>query len=248
MNLSALVASFVLASQTNLQEGNGPAAQLGDVVTINYVGRALDGQIFDSTKLTPPFAFVLGSRALIQGHARVPFAALDKAIVGMKAGQTKTIELTPQEGFGELQVGDIPPGSKLTFEVEVFEVRPKGSQAEVKIEELKPGVGEPAAEGDTIEAHYRGTFLNGRQFDTSYQRQQDDGSKADMPLTVEIGSNRLIAGFMKGLTGMRAGGKRRITIPYELAYGKDGRPPVIPAYSTLVFELDAVRVVKKPSQ
>lgn len=225
--------------------GEGPAAEFGDIVTINYVGRALDGQIFDSTRLTPPFAFILGERQLIQGHTRIPFAAFDKAVVGMKPGGKRTITIPPELGFGSLKVGDIPGGSKLTFEVEMFDVRKKDSEPDIKIEELKDGVGEAAKSGDTVTALYRGIFLNGREFDSSFNRPQEDGSTKNEPISVTLGVSRVIAGFTQGLTGMKAGGKRRVTIPYHLAYGANGRPPAIPAYSVLVFELEAVSV-KRP--
>jgi FKBP-type peptidyl-prolyl cis-trans isomerase len=225
--------------------GDGAEAKYGDIVTVNYVGRVLNGQIFDSTRMGPPFSFVLGQRQLIQGHARVPIAALDRSIAGMKVGGRRTITIPSELAFGELQIGDIPGGSKLTFEVELFDVRSKGSEAKLKIEELKEGVGEPSKEGDTMVVHYRGTFLNGRQFDASYGRLQDDGSTKDVPMTVVLGTSRLISGFTQGLTGMKAGGKRRVTIPYDMAYGTNGRPPAIPAFSVLVFELDALSV-KRP--
>jgi FKBP-type peptidyl-prolyl cis-trans isomerase len=185
---------------------------------------------------------------LIQGHIRLPFPALDKALVGMKTGGIRSITLPGELAFGEFQVGDIPPGEKLSFEIEMFDVRPKDSEPKIKIEELKEGVGEPAGDGDTIDANYTGKFLNGREFETSKNKPTEDGKTVDRPISVVLGDTRLIAGFTQGLTGMRAGGKRRVTIPYELAYGKEGRGNVIPAYSVLVFELEALRVQKKPGQ
>jgi peptidylprolyl isomerase len=251
MPIAALIAAVALlqgpqVTVTDDKVGEGQASKIGDIVTINYTGKVLNGVIFDSTKLTPPFAFVLGSRALIQGYARIPFPSLDKAIAGMKPGGKRTIVLPGELAFGDLQVGDIPPGEKLSFEVEMFDVRAKDTAGTVKIEELKEGVGEPAALGDTIEANYTGTFLNGRVFDTSRNRPTQDGKTQDMPISVTLGDKRVIPGFEQGLTGMKAGGKRRVTIPYDLAYGKDGRPPQIPAYSVLVFELEATKVKKKP--
>lgn len=231
---------------TDTKIGDGMEAKLEDVVTINYVGRALNGQIFDSTRLTPPYAFELGSRELIQGYARIPFPALDRAIVGMKVGGSRTIELPPELGFGDMKVGEIPPGSKLTFEIELFDVKRKGVEPKVKIEDLVPGTGDPIKSGDSVEVHYRGTFLNGRQFDSSYGRQDPNGGPPqDVPIKATLGGRGLIPGFLQGLEGMKLGGKRRVTIPYELAYGAAGRPPAIPAFSVLVFELDLVTIVSR---
>lgn len=250
MPLTTLLAAaaFLQVPQAVVSEakiGEGAEAKFGDIVTVNYVGRMLDGQIFDSTRMAPPFAFVLGQRQLIQGHIRLPIPALDKAIVGMKVGGRRTVEIPAELAFGELQIGEIPSGSKLTFEVELFDVRSKGSEPKLKIEDLKEGVGEPAKAGDTVNALYRGTFLNGREFDSAYNRPQEDGSVKDVPYPVTLGVTRVIAGFTQGLTGMKAGGKRRVTVPYDMAYGANGRAPAIPPYSVLVFELEAVSV-KRP--
>lgn len=249
MHLTTLIASLALlqapqAKITDTKVGEGAEAKLGDIITINYVGKAMNGFIFDSTRLTPPYAFELGARPLIQGHARIPFSAFDKAVAGMKVGGSRTIELPPELGFGDLKVGDILPGSKLTFEVELFDVRAKGSEPKLVIEEIKEGTGEPIKNGDSVEAHYRGTFLNGRQFDTSYGRVEGDGPPQDVPLKATLGARGLIAGFQEGLVGMKLGGKRRVTIPYEKAYGANGRTG-IPAYSVLVFELDLVKIVSR---
>ena len=249
MSLTSILAAVALfqvpqATVTDVKVGEGTEAKLGDVITINYVGKFLDGQMFDSTKMTPPYSFILGVRELLQGYARIPFSAFDKALVGMKVGGTRQIVLPPELAYGDLQVGDIPAGTKLTFEVELFDVRPKGSEAKLKLEDLKEGTGDAAKDGDTVEAHYRGLFLNGRQFDSSYGKMTDTGP-ADVPITVTLGARGIIEGFQKGLTGMKVGGKRRVTIPYELAYGKNGRQG-IPPYSVLVFELDMMKITKKP--
>lgn len=250
MHLTTLIASLALlqapqAKITDTKVGEGTEANKGDIVTINYVGRAMNGQIFDSTRMTPPFAFELGSRPLIQGYARIPFPALDKAMEGMKVGGSRTVELPAELGFGDLKVGDILPGSKLTFEIELFDVRKKGSVPQIGIEDLTPGSGDPIKDGDSVEVHYRGTFLNGRQFDTSYGRVEGEGPPQDVPIKAVLGGRGLIQGFLKGLVGMKLGGKRRVTIPYDMAYGAEGRPPAIPAYSTLVFELDLIRIVSR---
>lgn len=101
----------------------------------------------------------------------------------------------------------------------------------IEIEELAMGQGEGAKMGDKVEVHYTGTFLNGEKFDSSKDRGQ--------PLEVEIGKTGLIKGFTDGLIGLKVGGRRKITIPYELAYGEQGRGP-IPPKATLVFELELV--------
>ena len=104
----------------------------------------------------------------------------------------------------------------------------------MKVEILKQGTGEGAKVGDNIEVHYVGTLLDGTKFDSSVDRNQ--------PFPYTLGQNRVIQGWELGLLGMKVGEKRRLTIPPELAYGADGRPPVIPQSATLIFEIDMLKI------
>jgi FKBP-type peptidyl-prolyl cis-trans isomerase len=104
----------------------------------------------------------------------------------------------------------------------------------IEIEEITPGEGREATEGDTIDVHYTGMFVDGTKFDSSKDR------GATFPVT--IGRTGLIQGFTMGLIGMKQGGVRKITIPPELGYGERGAPGAIPPNSTLVFELELVKL------
>ncbi|CAZ82353.1 unnamed protein product [Tuber melanosporum] len=89
--------------------------------------------------------------------------------------------------------------------------------------------------GDTINVHYRGTLKEtGDQFDASYDRGQ--------PFTFTLGENRVIQGWERGLLDMCIGEKRKLIIPFSLAYGAGGMPPVIPAKSDLVFETELLGI------
>lgn len=104
---------------------------------------------------------------------------------------------------------------------------------ELGITEIEVGDGETVEPGATVTVHYRGTFReSGEEFDSSYSR----GEPAVFPLS------GVIAGFSEGLLGMKVGGKRRVDIPWDMAYGAQGRPPAIPPRSDLVFELELVDV------
>jgi FKBP-type peptidyl-prolyl cis-trans isomerase FkpA len=104
---------------------------------------------------------------------------------------------------------------------------------DVKIEELAPGAGAEAKAGDTVEVHYTGRFVDGRVFDTSTRRE---------PFTFRLGKGEVIKGWDRGVAGMRAGGKRRLTVPSELAYGSRGFPGLIPPMATLVFEVELLAI------
>lgn len=105
---------------------------------------------------------------------------------------------------------------------------------ELKIEELKVGTGAEATAGKVIKAHYTGWLTDGKKFDSSLDRGQ--------PIEFPLGAGRVIQGWDQGLVGMKVGGKRKLTIPGNMAYGPEGRPPVIPPNATLIFEVELMGV------
>lgn len=100
---------------------------------------------------------------------------------------------------------------------------------------LTAGNGPKPTEADTVVAHYKGTLLDGRQFDSSYDRNE--------PLEIPV--NRVIDGWTEGLTLMPVGSKYRFFIPYNLAYGESGQGEDIPPYSTLIFEVELLKIGAK---
>lgn len=94
--------------------------------------------------------------------------------------------------------------------------------------------GEKPVATDTVKVHYKGTFLNGDTFDSSYDR----GQPAVFPL------NRVISGWTEGVQLMSVGSKYKFTIPSDLAYGPNGNPPRIPGNSVLEFEIELLEIQK----
>lgn len=101
------------------------------------------------------------------------------------------------------------------------------------IEEMKRGSGEVAAPGRKVSVHYRGTLTDGTVFDSSRER--------NSPFVFDLGKGHVIKGFEEGVTGMRVGEVRRLTIPPDLGYGS-GSPGKIPANATLIFEIELLEV------
>jgi len=97
---------------------------------------------------------------------------------------------------------------------------------------MTEGKGTTPKATDTVKVHYRGTLLDGTEFDSSYKRNQP----AEFPL------NGVIAGWTEGLQLMKAGSKYKFWIPGSLAYGDRGSPPTIGANATLVFEVELIEV------
>ncbi len=105
---------------------------------------------------------------------------------------------------------------------------------ELKIEDIKIGEGPAVKEGDTVVMHYTGVLEDGTKFDSSHDR--------DEPFEVKIGVGYVIKGWDMGVPGMKVGGKRKLTIPHELGYGKYGVDPVIPGFATLIFEVELLKI------
>jgi FKBP-type peptidyl-prolyl cis-trans isomerase len=97
---------------------------------------------------------------------------------------------------------------------------------------LKAAEGAKAKGDDVVEVHYRGTLVDGTEFDSSYSRGQP----------ASFGLSRVIKGWTEGLQLMPVGSKYQFVIPSELAYGQNGSPPKIPPHSTLIFEVDLLSV------
>ncbi len=99
--------------------------------------------------------------------------------------------------------------------------------------DLEVGEGEEASIGLLATVHYTGWYLDGEKFDSSLDRGE--------PYPVPLGAGKVIQGWDEGLVGMRVGGKRRLVIPPELGYGREGGRG-IPPNSTLVFDVELVNV------
>lgn len=108
------------------------------------------------------------------------------------------------------------------------------TESGLKYEDLEVGGGAEAAAGCTATVHYTGTLTNGEKFDSS----KDHGS----PFSFALGRGEVIRGWDEGVAGMKVGGRRKLTVPPDLGYGRRGSPPVIPPNATLLFEVELLGV------
>jgi FKBP-type peptidyl-prolyl cis-trans isomerase len=113
----------------------------------------------------------------------------------------------------------------------------------LKYKDLKEGDGAVAKPGRRVEVHYTGWLKDGKKFESSL----DSGKSYSFVLGVKP-TPQVIDGWDKGVVGMKVGGKRKLIIPPDLAYGKTGMRPVIPPDAELTFEIELLKVTQGPAQ
>ncbi len=122
----------------------------------------------------------------------------------------------PHDSYKPTQVQEEPAPTKLEIKDEVV------------------GTGKEAKTGSTVSVHYTGTLMNGTEFDSS--------KKTGKPFEFTLGEGHVIKGWDQGVVGMKVGGKRKLTIPSDLAYGENGSPPTIPPNAALKFDIELLDV------
>ena len=236
--------------------GSGEAAKEGSKVEVKYVGVLFaDGKEFDSSwsrGATETLPFTVGG-GVIEGFS--------KAALGMKVGGRREVVIPSKDGYGAQGTGPIPGGATLDFLIDLVRIVPPPSSVpctpsgsgstdlskkpviavptgpaptETTFTDLVCGTGTQADDGSQVEVKYVGVlYTNGKEFDSSWKR----GPTETLPFTIGSG---VIAGFTKGVTGMKVGGRRMIVIPPKDGYGSSASGG-IPGNSTLVFVVDLVK-------
>lgn len=141
------------------------------------------------------------------------------AVIGPRAAIAQEVPTDPRE---------LTFAPELGVDLDQMEFQESGLYISV----LKEGRGPETASGDRMWINYTVWFPDGTKLDSSFDHQPPS------PYEMVLGRTRLIAGWNEGVTGMRRGETRLLVVPYDLAYGERGRPPRVPPYTTLVFEVE----------
>jgi FKBP-type peptidyl-prolyl cis-trans isomerase len=126
------------------------------------------------------------------------------------------------------------PGGGFSASLGVDTAAMRKTPSGLRYQDLAAGDGATATAGKSVTVHYTGWLPNGEKFDSSRDRNE--------PFSFTLGAGQVIAGWDEGVSGMKVGGRRKLVIPPDLAYGTAGAPPDIPPGATLVFEVELLSV------
>lgn len=219
-----------------IKEGTGEPAGTKGRVKMHGTAWLENGRLIGSTRerglaLTSPVS------SLLKGWG--------EAAAEMKKGEIRRLELPPDLAYGEQGNSMVPPNSTLILEVEMEDILPYIEQASTnglevvtldsgtKYWDLKVGDGAEVKSDSECVVQYTGWLVDGTMFDTSTEKES--------PYSFNM-SRGVIEGWKEGLVGMKVGGKRRLRIPPERAYGNRARGRIIPANSTLIFEIELLEI------
>jgi peptidylprolyl isomerase len=163
-------------------------------------------------------------------------AALSLAAAGCSEEEAEESVSTPETAEPEGSAAEPAPSGSAEAKPKPKVTVPDGPPpAKLQIKDLEDGTGPAAEPGSQLSVNYVGVnYSNGEEFDSSFS--------AGAPFDFQLGAGMVIPGWDQGLEGMKVGGRRRLVIPPELAYGAQGSPPVIGPGETLVFVIDLLGV------
>ena len=210
--------------KTEMQkQAYGLGASIGNYMQRNLAEQSKLGVTLDKDLIVRGFVdSISGKSVLKEDEVKSLLSSLDQT---MKTKQKEVADKSAQASLDE--------GKKFLAENAKKE-GVKTTESGIQYEVLKATEGEKPKATDTVKVHYKGTFLNGETFDSSYDR----GQPAVFPL------NRVIKGWTEGVQLMSVGSKYKFTIPSSLAYGERGNPPRIPGNSVLQFDIELLEIVK----
>ncbi|HWA84229.1 MAG TPA: FKBP-type peptidyl-prolyl cis-trans isomerase [Fimbriimonadaceae bacterium] len=214
--------------------GKGDAAKPGDEVVLNWKGAFLDGFEFVNTYTAKQPTTIFLERPGLP-------AGFNQALAGIKPGEKRHAVIPYNLAYGPdgLHNTAVGPYSTLVLDIEAVQVTPAAQAFErdkkkLKIEEEAPGSGPAVKTGDHVLIQFTVTLEDGKKIFST--------SDAGQPAPYDVGSARVTRGFDVGIVGMKAGGKRKLTMPPDLAFGATGTQNGIPPNATLIIDVEVVKI------
>ena len=198
--------------------GSGASPTDSDVALVNYRGTLADGTLFDE-----------GQRVVLPVGRLIP--GFTQGLKQMRVGGSYRLTIPAELGYGPQATGPIPANSTLVFTVDLLDAGPPeraramAGLPSVEVQAIVAGTGRMPTEEELVLVNYTGRLPDGTVFDSGQG--------------VVFFVNQLVPGFTQGLLQMRAGGRYRLLIPADLAYGAQGAGP-IPPNSNLLFEVELI--------
>ncbi len=231
---------------TDLTAGTGPAAAAGDKVVVHYVGvRSADGTEFDNSydRGTPFEVAPLGTASVIDGW--------NQGLIGVKQGGRRQLDIPAGLAYGDSPRGDvIKAGDALTFVLDVVVVIPTPDPADAPTASIPPTPNQPTQTftdlvvgdgaginpGQTVAVQLVAySAADGKQLQSSWG--------AGAPLQFVPDDGQTLPALVKGLEGMKVGGRRQFIIPFAEAFGPEGNAELgLPASTDLIMVLDLIAV------
>lgn len=218
------------------EEGKGENAKEGDILYIHYIGRLEDSTVFENTyEKNYPLIFTLGMGQVIKGW--------EEGFQLLGEGDKALMVVPPELGYGENPNYNIPPNATLTFMIEVIHVIKGQTILPYKTENkdtittgtglkyvvIDQGFGVSPKQKDIVTVDYTGFLSNGKIFDSSVKRAK--------PLKFSIGDGKVLKAWEEGIQKINEGGRIKLILSPDLAYGDKGFKNIIPPNETLSFDI-----------
>jgi len=227
-------------SQTDNVLGTGTQAASTNIVGIRYTywlysasaadhkGTKIDSNVSSAV----PFVSTLGASDNLKG--------LDQGLIGMKVGGQRTLIIPASLALGATGSTVVPPNAGLVFDVQLTDVQTLADAPAFGTVDTVVGTGATAATGATVNVKYSAYLYSSTATDHKGIL-VDTNITATTNYAFKLGAGQTIAGFDQGVNGMKAGGKRTITVPSTLAYGVNGYRST-PGNSGMVFTVELISV------
>jgi FKBP-type peptidyl-prolyl cis-trans isomerase FkpA len=240
VSIVAVVALVAYARQDPAKPSASPSAAASPGAAAGAAGASPAAAATDDPKLFYALGMLLGQNVRILNLTAAELEQVKVGLTDAAQGKKTDIDLNSYgpklQQFGAARIKQVGEQEKVRGtafrDAAAKEAGAVQAPSGLVYKETTAGAGKSPAASDTVKVHYRGTLIDGTEFDSSIAR----GQPAEFPL------NGVIPCWTEGVQRMKVGGKARLVCPATIAYGDQGRPPTIPGGATLVFDVELLEI------